>query len=699
MSLNIPKHIIEHEALGVKSKPQNDALYEPKNSNIQSHISNTSNPHSVTATQVGLGNVPNLDTTNAVNKAHDVVTAGDGISVTGQVVTNSDRGSSAVGTHESTYTHADIANNTAARHTHSNKSTLDNIQEALTTALKGNYDSAYSHVSATNNPHSTTLELARTAGNTISGDINFNKFKAIAMACDNGATLPTSPSEGQWFLHTPTGRKVLLQFTNGAWYPLYSFGAMTLYVDGTNGTNSANLGYGTGASAYKTISYAWTQLPSVFCGNITINVAAGTYAETLTCQGKTAGGAYTITIYGTITTVYTGTISSATNGGTTTQGSITDSVGGFTVNEHRGRFLKFGSTYRPIDTNTVDTLYIPSTLGSTPTGTYEIVEPATIVSAIVTIQDVTFARIKTNASGINITHSIGKAIFENCVLYPGAGYNCAYAISGELRINYSSILPNGGSGIVCRYSNNVFAYGNVIYQRGAKANAGIVVTKGTAVLAVANTVDNFADGIMAIGSGSIDMYPTTNYHGVRNCARGLTANQGGQIINTANNQYSGNTTNENSTTATFGSVGTPSQYLFTGNIFADGNANEIQARIQGHSTQTTNLQTWENSSGTVLAYVSQTGVIKSSGRIKAFSIKSTNYTVTANDEVVVFTATATATLPSATGSGQTYRVCNEGTGTVTIDGNSTDTIKGSLTQTLAGGEDLILTDYASGKWV
>ena len=36
-----------------------DASYEPKNTNIQTHISNTSNPHGTTASQVGLGNVTN----------------------------------------------------------------------------------------------------------------------------------------------------------------------------------------------------------------------------------------------------------------------------------------------------------------------------------------------------------------------------------------------------------------------------------------------------------------------------------------------------------------------------------------------------------------------------------------------------------------------------------------------------------------
>lgn len=41
-----------------------DARYEAKNANIQSHISSTSNPHSVTATQVGLGNVDNTSDAN-----------------------------------------------------------------------------------------------------------------------------------------------------------------------------------------------------------------------------------------------------------------------------------------------------------------------------------------------------------------------------------------------------------------------------------------------------------------------------------------------------------------------------------------------------------------------------------------------------------------------------------------------------------
>lgn len=62
------------------------------------NLDDGSNPHGTTKSDVGLGNVPNLDTTDAVNNEH----------------------------------------------THSNKSVLDLINEAFTTALKNSYDSVVS---------------------------------------------------------------------------------------------------------------------------------------------------------------------------------------------------------------------------------------------------------------------------------------------------------------------------------------------------------------------------------------------------------------------------------------------------------------------------------------------------------------------------------------------------------------------------
>ena len=52
----------------------------------------------------------------------------------------------------------------------------------------------------------------------LTGNIEFANYKAIAMVCDNGATLPSAGiTAGQWFLHTPTGRNILYQYDGSNW--------------------------------------------------------------------------------------------------------------------------------------------------------------------------------------------------------------------------------------------------------------------------------------------------------------------------------------------------------------------------------------------------------------------------------------------------------------------------------------------------
>lgn len=46
---------------------------------------------------------------------------------------------------------------------------------------------------------------------------------------------------------------------------------------------------------------------------------------------------------------------------------------------------------------------------------------------------------------------------------------------------------------------------------------------------------------------------------------------------------------------------------FTAQQFIDGSSDQIQLRVQGHSTQTSNLTTWESSAGTVLAAITGAG--------------------------------------------------------------------------------------------
>lgn len=85
----------------------------------------------------------------------------------------------------------------------------------------------------------------------------------------------------------------------------------------------------------------------------------------------------------------------------------------------------------------------------------------------------------------------------------------------------------------------------------------------------------------------------------------------------------------------------------------------------------------------------------------AVSIVTTTYTILSTDEVIVCNSTTpfTVTLPTATGSGQTYAVKNINTGIITLEGNSFDRIDGELNQTINQWEDIQLTDYAANAWI
>lgn len=52
---------------------------------------------------------------------------------------------------------------------------------------------------------------------------------------------------------------------------------------------------------------------------------------------------------------------------------------------------------------------------------------------------------------------------------------------------------------------------------------------------------------------------------------------------------------------------------FTAQQFIDGSADEIQLRVQGHSTQTSSIQTWEDSSANVIARIGSSGFFASAG--------------------------------------------------------------------------------------
>lgn len=187
------------------------------------------------------------------------------------------------------------------------------------------------------------------------GNIDFAKFKAIQMVCDNGTSFPASPATAQWFYRTDI--KTLLIY-EGAWKTIVSFGAVTLYVDGSSGTDAVGQGYSAGAGAVATIQYAISLVPSVNGGSVIINVTAGNYAENVTVQGKGFVGPYSLSIVGEMTTLEANTTANIFSAAT-----IGNSGMSMTVNAYARKRLRIVSGTGSgqiviIDSNTATTLTI-----------------------------------------------------------------------------------------------------------------------------------------------------------------------------------------------------------------------------------------------------------------------------------------------------------------------------------------------------
>lgn len=131
-----------------------------------------------------------------------------------------------------------------------------------------------------------------------------------------GATLPGAPYQGQIFLHTPTGRNILYCYDGSDWQTsaIASFGAMTMYVDNANGTDTLSTkGAGGTTDAFDTIQFAIDTIPGIVNGDVVIYVDndnedswpyygnGRTYAETVIIQGKSFAGAYNLIFYGALT--------------------------------------------------------------------------------------------------------------------------------------------------------------------------------------------------------------------------------------------------------------------------------------------------------------------------------------------------------------------------------------------------------------
>lgn len=141
-----------------------------------------------------------------------------------------------------------------------------------------------------------------------------------------------------------------------------------------------------------------------------------------------------------------------------------------------------------------------------------------------------------------------------------------------------------------------FAAGNLIKQTGAAAVANL-------------TISSFGESLIDDADASA---------GRTTLGLGTLATQSGTFSG-------GGTLATGGFTLTVPATGTAA-LLATANVFTaaqmvDGTADAIQLRVQGHSTQTSNLQTWENSAGTVVGSLTNGGIFNASSSLSVGSIQ------------------------------------------------------------------------------
>lgn len=381
----------------------------------------------------------------------------------------------------------------------------------------------------------------------------------------SGSTVPASPATYQLFLHTPTGRKVLMQYDGTNWIPIISLGTMTVYVDATDGTDSIDKGGAVDSGAFATIQYAVDQVPGLFGGNVIININAETYNETVTIRGKAPTGNFTITLQGTLVSQETATADSMVQGTGATQGTLTD-TGAFAGDSYANLLVHVATLdeYRLIDSHTNNVLTIVGCFTGAGAYVWTVYDWGTDIDRIdlgigqkaVQVYDIKLSGdgsksanwiwfsdsiwFRCNLDGDGIIASKCRVVTTDCYIRRTSGAVISAFYGAGMTMTRTKVCPahNTGNGIVLKDMSALsFRKGSII---DGDAGGGNKATRG--IQCIHNSkADNFqpaADG----------------YVRIRNCDTGLYAAQGGQILMTANNQYSNNTTDENAVAASFGYI-------------------------------------------------------------------------------------------------------------------------------------------------
>lgn len=432
----------------------------------------------------------------------------------------------------------------------------------------------------------------------LGGSLGFTGAGVIA----GGTTVPSSGKVGQLFLHNPTGRKVLLQYDGTVWRPIFAYGDTLVFVNSASGSDTQNKGFGTGADAYASITYALSQLAPHLGGHATISISNHTYSAALVIQGYMAvGGIYVLTLQGTLVNYQSNITASGTSvaGGGSTQGTVVRASGTWTVDEIRDKRIRFTagtatvalrSVERIVDSNTTTTASIVGYWPAAPTGsdTFDVLDYGTQVAPAsgtaltitngpgmqVSIEDLFFNPANDtsgfgigNWSNVQFTRcrfSNGGSVGVNSVAFAGTygvGGGCLfdydlgsafadrilYANRSELRLFFCKVTaaPYAGSvdfGYVygCAIDNGSFLHVDLGTVIEGIQSAGTVFVASNGCYVQNNSTALFGDTV-------------TSDPRIRGWDNGIRAETSSPVT-TYNVTYTGNTTDENADAATFGSI-------------------------------------------------------------------------------------------------------------------------------------------------
>lgn len=365
-----------------------------------------------------------------------------------------------------------------------------------------------------------------------------------------GSTFPVSPYDGQVFTHETTGRKItyVYDLDNTTWIPIISIGTMTMYVDKTDGTDDVSHGIGVDSDAFATVQYAVDRIPGLIGGNVVIYVNAEDYDESVTIQGKRASGNYTITIEGTLTVNTSGTQSANGVQGTgATKGSFTD-TGNLAGIANLLLYLDSDSEYSTIHSTDGNTAEICGCFASQPlqNENYVVYDWGTSINSIV-VQGGQQGIILNN---LDLDTASGLTLLEGCsVTTNRCKLNKASNTNSILQANecYAHITNRGFDCSRISYTqvfrSKVFMDANNYRGMRALDLAFLIISRGTVIDCNSKTSSM---GVEARGNSIVNTNSAAanGYIEIKNCATGIEASLGSRVVNTSNNVYTNNTTDE-----------------------------------------------------------------------------------------------------------------------------------------------------------